>query len=122
MTSPISQFPTSVVSHCVERLLERYDVCSIAKAKELYLTHHGQLVRGEGKPLFEKQSDGHPVNSVTFRLEHAGRYFYPTRILLGDRWVISTYLSPAMVLSSMIELYINEDGGRQYGLHKCAPA
>lgn len=118
MASPLSQFPTNVVQHCVERLQERYEVTSVIKAKELYLTHHGQLVRGEGELLFSKKPARYDNGSLIFRLEHGGRHFYPARCLLGDRWVTVTYLSPSMVLNNLVELYVLENAEDRHGLSK----
>jgi hypothetical protein len=114
MGSPIGQFPGETVAHCVERLIDRYGFSSSAKASTAYLTHHAQLVRGEGELLYTR--DG----SLVFRLESGGRYFYPVRAFShsAERIITITYLDPEMILKNIISLYVLENADEHHRMQK----
>lgn len=112
MSNLIDQFPWPIVHHCFERLCDRYGINGHAKAQTIYLTHHGQLVRGEGELLYKKEE------GLVFRVESGGRYYYPVRAMRDGRIVTVTYLSESQVLRSIVALYVLENAEERHGMSK----
>jgi len=84
--------------HCINRLIERYDVLDQDEAHRILIEHTVLLDAGGGRRVYGFAD--HPKGRI-MELEHEGRMWYPVRRLEGEVEVTITYLTPKMAADKM---------------------